>query len=128
MKSIKLHPVSVGSRIRYIPYSINSQNNMHWATKHKWKKAWEDEVYFSMMEHRSYFKKIPIPYLKLKIIYYNVQVMDEDNLRGSVKPILDGIVNAGVIYDDSPKYLSHTVEQVKVHKRKEQGVELIFDI
>ncbi len=39
------------------------------------------------------------------------QLYDEDNLVGSVKPVLDALVNIGVLADDSSEYLKLRVEQ-----------------
>ena len=42
---LKLNQVCTGKRkpkCRYVPYNQNKK--MHWATKAKWKKAWEEEV------------------------------------------------------------------------------------
>lgn len=53
--------------------------------------------------------------------YYAVHPMDLDNAASSFKHLLDAIVKAGIIWDDSPTYIVEGVfRQVKVEKKIEQ--------
>lgn len=71
---------------------------------------------------------------RVKIIctrYYCGTAMDFDNASASFKYLVDAIVKAGIIYDDSPKTIEEwTVRQVKVESRKLQKMEveiLLYD-
>jgi Holliday junction resolvase RusA-like endonuclease len=48
---------------------------------------------------------------KLEIYSYRKQLLDPDNLYGSVKFLLDAIQQADLIWDDNPDYLSLSVCQ-----------------
>ena len=51
--------------------------------------------------------------------------MDFDNASASFKYLVDAIVKAGIIYDDSPKTIEEwTVRQVSVKSRKLQKMEV----
>lgn len=47
---------------------------------------------------------------------------DRDNLYGSMKPILDAMIDAGIILDDSPEHITLEVKWQKANKRKDQKV------
>ncbi len=47
--------------------------------------------------------------------------LDEDNLHGSVKSLLDGLQKAGLIRSDSQEDIKLEVKQERVKTRKEQG-------
>lgn len=65
---------------------------------------------------------------RVKIIctrYYCGMAMDFDNASASFKYLVDAIVKAGIIYDDSPKTIEEwTVRQVSVESRKLQKMEV----
>ena len=65
---------------------------------------------------------------RVKIIcarYYCGTAMDFDNASASFKYLVDAIVKAGIIYDDSPKTIEEwTVRQVSVKSRKLQKMEV----
>lgn len=112
---LKLHQVCVGKTkitCRRVPY--NTANRiMHWTVKAKWKKAWEEEVWSAVQEHKKELGKIPYKFAAITIYLYQTRLMDYDGAYSSVKPILDGLRYAGVIIDDSPKYVDLLVKQIK---------------
>jgi hypothetical protein len=122
---IKLHPVSVGKKIRRTP--MNTANvPMHWAVKSAWKKAWEQEVWAGVQEHKKEFGKLPYGKASIIVYLYNVRQMDTDGAYASCKPILDGLRYAGVIIDDSPRYITFNVEQIKVNHKCDERVEIFI--
>ena len=57
--------------------------------------------------------------VRLRVISYRVRLTDADNC--CAKYAIDGIVEAGILRDDSPKYVqSVTHEQVKVKNKSEE--------
>lgn len=60
------------------------------------------------------------------ITRFSTGSLDEDNLYGSAKSLLDGLRQAGLIPGDSPKEIDLEVKQVKVNHRKEQGTEIMI--
>ena len=111
---------------RYIP--LNTANRtMHWTMRSKWTNAWKAEVMAQVQLNRKNLK-IPLEKAKIKIILNTARIMDFDGAYNSVKPILDGLKkgNAGIIIDDSPKYIELEVKQIKVDHIKDQFVEIII--
>ena len=121
---MKLNQVCISSKkCRYVPANMMNVK-MHWAEKAKWKKAWEEEVLWAVYKNRKKFGKLPLQYAKVKIIFHHIKVFDKDGMYSAAKPIVDGLVKAGVIVDDSPRYIDLTVTQKKANKVIEQCVEI----
>jgi hypothetical protein len=127
-KEIKLvlHQVCIKSKCRRTP--MNTANvPMHWAVKSAWKKAWEQEVWACIMEHKKEFGKLPLIKPSIIIYLYSCRIMDADGKWSSVKPILDGLRYANVIEDDKPEFISYlNVEQIKVNHRSDERVEILI--
>ena len=119
MITIKLEPVAVGSTLRYTPHNM-SNYRMHWRTKYAWSKAWKEEVGYQIIEHK--IKRDKTKFATVNIELYTIRKMDKDGMYNSIKPVVDGLTEAGLIEDDSEEYIDLTVSQIKVHKVKEQRV------
>lgn len=48
---------------------------------------------------------------KVHIMRQGAKLLDEDNLAGGMKPLIDSLRKLGIIVDDSPDRMSLTVEQ-----------------
>ena len=109
-------------KCRMIPYNM-SNGRVHWAVKKKWNDAWYAEVLAAVMgsKEKRIFNKA-----RILINLYKHQFFDTDGAYNAIKPVLDGLCNAGVIIDDSPKYIKLNVEQIKVEHRKDERVEIII--
>ena len=72
------------------------------------------------------------PKLKGKVhveyMFYNNRNVDVDNLIFGMKATLDGIVNAGLIPDDSPSYVKITGDFEKCKKGEEKTIITISEI
>lgn len=102
---------------------------MHWATVKQWKDAWKEAVWGELMfVKKDLPKKLPLKFLEFEVIYLIISPMDEDNLNGSLKPIIDALKPDyfGLVEDDSPDHIKYTVRQEKVKKRVEQKVIINF--
>lgn len=95
-----------------LPIVTNSPNRllrMHWSERYKLQKdygyllnaAIEDKHRIKNMYERR----------RVEIYSYRKQLLDNDNLYGSVKILLDAIQEAGLIWDDNLEYLSLSVSQ-----------------
>ena len=83
--------------------------------------AWELLVLTDKLDIPPATKPLP---RTVKITSYRVSLLDEDNLYGSVKILLDCLIDQKLIYDDRPTLLELDVSQVKVGKRKDQRTEI----
>lgn len=57
----------------------------------------------------------------VRIIRCSTRLLDEDNLWGSVKPLLDQLRSAHLIPGDDPASIELKVEQTRVKHRNQQG-------
>lgn len=58
--------------------------------------------------------------------FYTWNEMDQDNLTARIKDALDALVDARLVEDDSPKYLT-LVQPSQYIDRKNQRLELVID-
>ncbi len=59
----------------------------------------------------------------VRITRYGSRMLDDDNFRGGAKPLVDALKDAGLIVDDSPKWMTAEYKQVKC-TRKEAWTEV----
>jgi Holliday junction resolvase RusA-like endonuclease len=100
MTNTTAKPPDILIEIPGLPKMYNQFKNMHWAAKAKHVKQWKQLVFISLVSK----KLIPAsPYSKarLKLVRCSSAPPDFDNIAQSFKPVLDGLVEAGVLQDDS---------------------------
>ncbi len=106
---------------------LNVRDRMHWGAKHRKQKEMNDRVY---LELRSQFPR-PIPkytHASVQVTLHSRHVMDTDNLGVCRKPLHDAIVAAGLLPDDSPKYMEMEKPLFEYDKyRRELEVEIKID-
>lgn len=86
----------------FTPRSLNTLMRGHWSKAHKAKKA-DKEVIFGHA-HQQGLTMLPDDKRQVSLLIVlgkGQKKMDEDNLW---KSLLDALVNAGVLVDDSPKW------------------------
>jgi hypothetical protein len=69
------------------------------------------------------------PRVTVRVVRCSTRTLDPDNLRGSVKALLDCLRGALLISDDTESAISLDVSQIHVNTRKEHGtkIELIYE-
>ncbi len=106
---------------------LNTRDRMHWGAKHRKQQEMNDRVH---LELRSQFPR-PIPkytHASVRMTLHSRHVMDTDNLSACGKPLHDAIVKAGLLPDDSPKYLEVEKPLFEYDKdRRELEVEINID-
>lgn len=81
----------------WTPPSLNQQLRMHWARRARIKK----EAALHLLEMR-HVPKACAP-RRLTLTRHGSRLLDADNLAGAYKPVVDAIVQAGLLTDDSPQ-------------------------
>jgi hypothetical protein len=101
---------------------------LHWSTRAKWNKAWYQEVWGRYVN-----AKYPLPAPRLErpqvtITFHRIVAGDYDGLWQSAKPIIDAIVQLGLVEDDSPKHLPPPIvrHQLAAH-RGDERVEILVE-
>lgn len=86
-------------RVNEFPPTLNELNNMHFMKRAKLKETWESIVSKACMEHGAYpMNKVSVT---LEFYFPDKRRRDPDNYGFSAKFLLDGLVKAGVLSDDS---------------------------
>lgn len=114
---------------RYIPMNM-SNSRIHWAVKYRWTCAWKREVANVIMAANwpiTARRNFPLKKLKVRISFSACYLMDKDGAYNAAKPIVDGLKAAGVIFDDSPKFIDLDVSQNRVEHIDQQGVAIIIE-
>jgi Holliday junction resolvase RusA-like endonuclease len=102
-----------------------TMNNFRWARskyaieKRKWKRLLD----FWIIENKSKLPKKPLESAYITYTLFSCRMRDGDNLASGFKIIQDLLVKAGIIKDDSPKYITTVFKQEKA-KRNEAFVRI----
>jgi hypothetical protein len=83
-------------KINALP-SLMNKSGHHWAVVEKARKQWHKWVDQAFMIGKP---SKPISHCKLSLVRATANVCDYDNLVISFKPVVDGLVKAGIIADD----------------------------
>jgi hypothetical protein len=90
----------------------------HWTVYRDWQKDWFYRVKLATQDIEIP-PPAPMEKRKIEVTSYRVSLLDEDNLKGGMKLMLDAFVAADLLYDDGPKFLEFPDPgQVQVRKHK----------
>lgn len=103
--------------IKGLPKVINAIGRKHWIFKHNETKLWKSLVHLKCRE-------LGIDYLnlenaKLEFTRFSSRQLDFDSLVNSFKHVQDGLVEAGVLIDDSPNVIGQPSFKWEKCKQKE---------
>lgn len=99
---------SKGSRLFqitcYVPTpSPNEWVRAHWNVYYKIKSAWLRRLHNATIHHWGLGKfGKPIEKVALRIERRGIRKLDDDNVAGGMKPVIDGLVHLGFLSDDTP--------------------------
>ena len=88
--------------------SKNRMGRLHWRSAAKYIKAARDDAHMlaleAIQEHLPAEWTIPLPQAEILVSqYYANRPLDYDGLAMKAAPSIDGLVDAGVLVDDSPE-------------------------
>lgn len=87
----------------------------HWRTVRRHTRAWKEAVAIGVGRCRPHE---PLPYARVELVRASSREPDPDALAQSFKPIIDGLVTAGVLEDDSPAHCALEVRWTRAPPRK----------
>lgn len=97
------------------PWSLNQERTKHWAWRRERVEEWKGAYYWLAKDAR-------IPACERIAVTVEVEmpgvVQDVCNAYPAAKAAIDGLVAAGVIVDDSPKYLTSVTFLAPRHAKK----------
>ena len=117
-------------RLPIPPKELAPNSRTHWRVKAKYVKAYREEARIAGRDLRFFRPDLPWP-LPLGVLAEPVFVFptnrrrDTDNLGASLKAAWDGLVDAGVLADDSARHLTIAAVKCVVQKEARQGYVLI---
>lgn len=88
--------------IQGLPKTPNELLRRHWTEVMEQKKRWHYDVWGTVMAHGK--PPQPLKFAHVKMTRHSEQEPDSDGLSGSFKYVRDGLVQCGVLIDDSPRY------------------------
>lgn len=91
--------LSISVRLSGLPSSMNSRFK-HWSEKAKEVKYWRRLAMATAWPSRP---PRPLVNCELYCVRYSSGVLDYDNLVSTFKAVIDGLKDAGVIWNDGPK-------------------------
>lgn len=116
-----------------LPKLPNELLTRHWSKVVADSKRWKNDVFLITAGKRP---SSPLLKAKLTLVRRSTKEPDRDNLYGSFKPVIDGLITAKIIEDDNPQVISKMSVRwekigqkkgsiyVKVEKLK-QGIDLV---
>lgn len=110
--------------INELPQSLNKKLRKHWTKNHRENNLWDTLIYQKVFRQ---LPPTPLKKAKLRIVKHFWRTMDFDGFVGSLKPVVDALVTAGVIEDDSWKVLQ-AWEVNQVFRDKKLGPLLQIEI
>ena len=90
--------------------SLNRYKRMHWGAQKRLRDQYETLIRHQM---RSLDRARPHQFRRVKIERYGSRLLDVDNFVGGCKPLIDALSRAGIIWDDSIRYVRVDYEQIK---------------
>ena len=90
-------------KLRGLPRTLNSLGRHHWAVKCNEANKWRQAVATECMRHKKPDK--PLRQASLKLVRYSSGICDADGLVSSFKHVIDGLIDAKIIHDDSWKVI-----------------------
>ena len=85
-------------RIPGQPDPLNKMLRMHYKKRNRLNKVWYEVVHLSVCRQ---LPAKPLDKAKITVVLYNARNLDYDGAVGSLKPLIDGLVRAKVIRNDS---------------------------
>ena len=115
--------MKVSIEIPMIPPSPNvlRRKYRHFAVYKKLRDEWQKALIGFLHPHSRYVLREAAQtngQAKVFVTVFHKRMFDVDNLVGSMKPILDALVNVGFLRDDDPKHISLHVTQEKAKEPK----------
>jgi len=101
-----------------LPYPTKSNNElvrMHWAAYQRHRREM-DAIMQAERRKVGLLTAVGGERRKVVITRYGPRTLDHDNLVGGVKPLIDALRGAGVIWEDDPTHID-----LEVHQRKSTG-------
>ncbi len=113
------------------PKELSPNARVHWAVKAAKTRQMRESGYNHAIADEEVDENLqlldPMKRAKITFTFYKAGRVDEPNLTSSMKPWVDGLVDAGLFYDDSAKYLSSGEHKVVRCKRVDERITVLVE-
>jgi hypothetical protein len=113
-----------------LPPGLNGRKGllrMHWTARQQLNQKWHWLVLDAYLRAAVRPEFDPQHPCEVVAVRYDTRLMDWDNFGASLKPVFDGMVGCGLLYDDGPGVVrSLTLRQVHVTHRN--GAKLVVRV
>ena len=101
-------------------------SHRHWSVRARWAKTWRTKAHLLVGAARGARGFDPATPKIIRFVANLWNLMDEDGLRASLKPTLDGLRDAGVIHSDGPNS-GHLFVYGQRIDRAQRGVRILVE-
>jgi hypothetical protein len=104
------------------PENDNQRRRWHWSQRSEHDAQWKQDSHWASLSAKQDAESVGVPFplhrvdVRYTFIKPTRRAQDTDNAGSSTKPILDGIVSAGVIPDDTDKYVRYVCTGIEYEK------------
>ena len=88
---------SLSLTLHSLPTSLNKSLRTHRFQYQKKNRGWDNLIW---LESRLKAPPAPLERARISIVRHSHRMLDFDGLVGSMKPVVDGLVSAGILIDD----------------------------
>ncbi len=109
--------------------SLNQYLRWHWTKQRRYRKVISGELWVSLRQNHP-GKITPINPARVTITVRQRQAshfMDDDNMRGGCKPLMDCLVDLGLIKDDAPEFLVNGCAEYRQVVDKTPGAHIVVE-
>jgi hypothetical protein len=108
-----------------LPFATESLNTLMGWKHHPRTRGWKyadhrrqmvDEVFFAVIAVAGSLGRKATARMRVRFTRYCSGTLDDMNLRGGCKPLVDAMVQLGLLHDDSPQWLDDHYEQVRTKR------------
>lgn len=99
---------------------LSANKAKHWAVKARHVKVIRDMAFIMAKHHR--FPPMEKAAIEVEVTWPDSKVRDASNLAPTAKAAIDGFVDAGLLTDDSDKYVERTTYRASPVRRNTPGV------
>jgi len=127
--------MSEGQRVLalFVPGKVRRQDNGSqgsWRAKAGYRKRWRERIKVFLLSSGYRLNKIPpetTKTIRIRAAVFNL--FDEDGLGAALKPVVDGLVDTGVLHSDKPEQVSgHRIMKAQHIDRKNEGVTILVNL
>lgn len=112
-------------QVPWVPKSLNKSLNSHWRKRHRTNQEWDAYILAQVQNRKPPF---PLARAKISLTRHSHRMLDFDGVVGSLKPVVDALVTAGVLVDDSWNVLgAWKVDQMFRPKKDGQLLEILIE-